>query len=1255
MFRLVGLIRSSRGRGRSGGSPLSLTTYTLATKPINRTKTTNAFTPERRETSNRIGKPLVTSPSTNSPSPPSDPLATFWSLSSPSLLDSTIRRRSNIDAASGALESQWTIDCIATIRSQSQSDTSDSSSALTGRKSNGHTEQSPAALKRPSETQLIQIVQLYERAIENSAIQLVPFDKYTQATLALIRLTVENPRRGKNATMKGGTKSANSHHLHYTHPIRSDPFYCIRLLKNYWKSLTSPLSPWVQTHSIPPTQIGWLQTSACIQAILGTVGRTFVDGQCDDRAKLIRAIISMMREQELSEDATRVNGANNVFEYAIRHDTFYRALLFATIHSNDLNFAALLLEHTSRVTYPTMTNGELEWVPITRRNQMHLIQQFMAKCCHELLRRSSSASSTTASDASNSTARSISSVTLENLYPGFIDLHLLGHELQSNVPLPFDSHLEQTATTPLLDVKHPSVTSGASSITDSTTNITTDGSPHSLSTPAIHPKAGTLELLLHAFRSMVSRGFTPDIQTYNFLIFGLTHWTDGDAVVTNSPSTDVRLLLKECLEAIDKEGLVKYNLTSITLILRYALNQSRTHSSTASSPDTDADTIALLRWSFEQLRTFLRTVQQRHWRLRKGDDENEKLYMTTMQAELVIQSFIALHQLDSHSHTPATATAALDSALLRLHDELKSLLPTPEQLIQSNQATSSTFNSTTNATATQAANPSSSSSPNSSTSSQTPITVGLWSKLFFSHLCHLDSSTSNGMALEHFLDANHDALTDDDLVTVLETIPTTRKVSVYEAIEEWMGRLANKKGQTTGNRSAPSSSSTSSSSSSLSSSATSPSPSSMSVSGIFLHWQLSKTRLSPRTRFQLGLGPPPPAFDAREGITRTVMMSGGSTSPETAASIREAAKYVIYHARRLHLEQTHVDAPLSRVSHFRAPELNLPPSVLGAPNFLTGWVVILAGWFQQLGEENAFTRIKGTLSLVGQAASGRNDWDKQFQKKEAAAATAASKAGVTPLSSKHPSSSSSTATPPASSPSPSLSSSPSSDAALHSDDSSSGSSSDAGFFRRTTSAFTRWANAQASKLLDNPIESIHIFTPVPPSTPLLETRVAFGKLPPELLGSIIYSYSTLPHLRDVRSSHWARVLNRLDTFTHLFDLRSLHPILLKSFHSAPESVFLKHLRDQPVTLLHRHCEHLAKQWDPQRTTQEMIRARRMWIQMLKMSQTTTTEAQTNSSATVATSNNANLQFLTKQELQKCLKPFVNKIATKGSDSSRRRR
>jgi hypothetical protein len=1018
-------------------------------------------------------------------------------------------------------------------------------------------------LHRPNDEHLVQLADHYHTLAE-SGFASVSFDRYAAVTQALIRLTVENPKRPRTRGRRE------------LHPVRTDPLYALKLLTQYWSTLSHADSPLRLVTQLDPSQVAWWQMMASMQAVLGLPARTLVDG-IDDRPQLLQMILESMRAHALPDGG--VDGATNLYAYAIRHDTFFRALLFAAIQCNDLVFAASLLPLIPKVCLPAV-GDRVEWTPIPRMSQMNLYHLFMAKCCTEIMQQyqahdQSTAvdTKTTATAAATTTSSPLSAATpsapiataaiastpaaagastdlsiisrsaLVNLYPGFVDLYLLSQNAQSVSPLPFDRRMSSRFSTPLLSGR-PSA--GAFSAKQ-------DGQRGE----KIGARTSMIDLLLHAFKVMVGAGFTPMMHSYNFVLFGLTHThTRADEETANAHSlpaaSSVKSMLSECLSTISTERLAVYNMTSYTILLLHTVRKR-------------SQELPLMSWTVRSLKDTLKVWKKREWRPR-ADDEGDRTMLPKMVGELLVHAAVALQK--------SAETKKAAKGILAMHEAIAPLLPSADdiRLLSSSPSSSAALRGLEVGVR----------------GSRAPRTT--WHKVVFVALAERGAND----AVEEFLDTFFETLADSDLIEAIEAAPVASRQQLFETIEEWMSRLSAPEStgfkpdanlltgltRTTDLRNLMLNANTApavdangktSPASSTASIAVTPSvaPTSMAVSDIFLKWQLAKSRLPAKTRYQLGLGPPPPGFEAKHH---------GMESD--TATVREAARYVIYHARKLHLEQAQVDVPLSHPSMHVPPEFDLPASIVGAPNFITGWVVICAGWFAHLGEENAFARIKGTLSLARQAARGSNEWD------------ASAKVTMVDVKQEKPS-----------------------------------------MLQTVGSAIARWARQQKDKLLTNPLESIHIFTPLPPTTSLLETRIAFHQLHPELLNSIIYAYSTLPHLHDPKSPHWLRVLPRLEPFLDLFDLSHQHPLMLKFFtlQCASEPHFLRLLSQLPIASLPDHCTALARQWDSSRSTNELIRGRRLLVYLLRMTQET----------------DATMQVLSTDGLKACIQPFMTKIAGKG--------
>jgi hypothetical protein len=188
-----------------------------------------------------------------------------------------------------------------------------------------------------------------------------------------------------------------------------------------------------------------------------------------------------------------------------------------------------------------------------------------------------------------------------------------------------------------------------------------------------------------------------------------------------------------------------------------------------------------------------------------------------------------------------------------------------------------------------------------------------------------------------------------------------------------------------------------------------------------------------------------------------------------------------------------VDSPLVLPSLYAAPALDLPAAVLAAPNFSTGWLLMCSAWAQHRGEEEAVQSIKRVLIIVAKAAWGNANWQEQADP-SGAQQTAASAAAAPSL----PTASATAASKP-----------------------DSGSTSTNPLVRGVLG----WLDYASKALVSDLSTSVHVFTPVPASTPLLDSREKF-KLHPQLLQSLLYAFQFFPHYR-TNSTQWLALFKQL--------------------------------------------------------------------------------------------------------------------------------
>lgn len=878
----------------------------------------------------------------------------------------------------------------------------------------------------------------------------VTFERYAGMTQALLRLTTENPplvfatrehrrRRQELAPTTAAVVDSESS------LALTDPQYPLRLISRYWSSLSSPASPFPASYQ---RNLAWWKMMSAVHVLLGTVVRPAAD-----RSAIIQGLIARMKNERVVV-ADSSAAPTNVYDDALKHETFFRALFYAAVNTGDLPFAVTLLRQIPQLTRPSKQTpssnsgaSEILWKSVSKHLQMAVYQEFMARCCAEIHLQQNGFDAMPTPPVAAAPQRSYAS------------------------PVEMDSDALETFALRTFHALYPALSECMELITQQREMLGNAASAVANPETALSGSS-MLDLLFHAFRSQLAGGIAPSIRVYNFLIYALTHSPTVEsnelagAAASSLPSAvSLHSLLMELLQTVVSERVAHLNFTSFRLLLEFCLrgdgNTTFTH---ATQPSLSAGQLAILDFTLQQLQATL-AANKAGSRAGSSREEGSTLTLEPLMAQLLVQACYAKAKATSDG-----SPSALAAALRDFHAAWAPLLST--------------------ATLPRAAPSAPASDPKSSVRRIPPPTTALqlWHRTVFAHLAALGSSGP----VRAFLAQFGEALTEDDMRAALEAIasepPTAkRKLAVIDA---WMrggneGEDGSAVSAAAADRPAGASAVPAADAASLAAAT------SMDVSGVLLRWVQAKASLSYQRRLTLGL---------------RIDESASDTAEPHVASVLSAAQYVIFHSRKMQLERDKMDAnaPLTIPTLYEQPTFGLPASVLSAPNFSTGWLLLCCGWVQQEGDIKATRKIKAALDIVQQAARGDNSW---IQAQQAAAK------------------------PPTPSPSTDPPAAPTAD--------------DGSEPRGLLQGSLRWMRTLSTGLVADVGSSVHIFSAPPPSSPLIELNLPF-KLHPQLLHSILHAFQSLSEYREA-AAQWMKLFRQLDPYLPLFDLSQHNPILVKLF------------------------------------------------------------------------------------------------------------
>lgn len=877
----------------------------------------------------------------------------------------------------------------------------------------------------------------------------VTFERYAGMTQALLRLTTENPplllatreHRRRRQEIAPDTAVIDSG----TSLALTDPQYPLRLISRYWASLSSPASPFPASYQ---RNLAWWKMMAAVHVLLGTVVRP-----SSDRSAIMQGLIARMKNERVV--STLSAQTTNLYDDALKHETFFRALFYAAVNTGDLPFAVTLLRQIPQLTLPSKvspsaTSGESEilWKSVSKLSQIAVYHEFMARCCAEIHLQQN------AFDATPSP--SVASAAPQRNYA---------------TPVEIDSDALQTFAHRTFHALFPALPECMELITQQREMMGT--ATTAAAAVSTEPATSMLDLLFHAFRSQIAGGLAPSIRVYNFMIYALTHSNtaesnDATAVAASSLPTAASLhsLLMDLLRTVVSERVAHLNLTSFHLLLEFCLrgdgNTTFTH---LTRPNLSAEQLAVLDFILPQLQATLGAIKAGNW-AGSAREEGLPLTLEPLTAQLLVQACYAKAKSMSDGSPSALAAALRDFHAAWAPHIPTSTLPTATStpILDSRAAVYIIPPPTT--------------------------ALQLWHRTVFAHLAALGSSAP----LRSFLTQFGEALTVDDMRAALEAMVSESATAKQKLaiIDVWMrGGSEAEDGSAVPTASGkPLVASAAATSSAAVDSASIAAATSMDVSGVLLRWVQAKSSLSYQRRLILGL---------------RIDESASKTAEPHVASVLSAAQYVIFHSRKMQLERDKMDAnaPLTIPTLYEQPTFGLPASVLSAPNFSTGWLLLCCGWVQQEGDVKATRKIKAVLDIVQQAARGDNSWIKTQQ------------SAAKPVA-----------------PAPAAESAPTAAA--------DGSESD-GMLQGTW----RWVRTISTGLVTDVGSSVHIFSAPPPSSPLIELNLPF-KLHPQLLHSILHSFQSLSEYREA-AAQWMKLFRQLDPYLPMFDLTQHHPILVKLF------------------------------------------------------------------------------------------------------------
>lgn len=885
------------------------------------------------------------------------------------------------------------------------------------------------------------------------------FFAYTSATHALLRLAAENPPPLSSAAVPDALSSSAA----------TDPLYSLQLLQRYWTNIFSPASPF---RSLAPT-LHWWAMMAAVHVLVGCAARN----PAESRVALIRALLERMRALQLVPQPGVEGTTGSLYDYAVKHEAFFRTLLFAAMRAPDQSFAATLLPQIVHLAHPhragaapsgsgpgseasqrTQAESQLRpsagvsvvWKPVPRFVQTVLFEQFMANCCaHIFAQQYYGAQQQQPPSAESDRAAAAAESSQPLLLPQQLHVEFARATLLSLFP-------DMAEMLELVTLEHGQWSQPTPPASASAAAAGAGAAAASSGAAAPSSSASVQDIVFHAFRCLSSTPLALSIRHYNFLLFALTHMHAHTRPSHNNNSNPAHGLIVNCVKTIIEEGAVHFDLVTAHILLHYCLRgYDGVNANVSANAGTDAhaardsigaDRASLLRLTLAQLHRLLSSEPATKWVETDSDEQGPPLSLTPVAAQFLVHASHA----QARQADPRTTPEQLAEALLRAHFHWQPLLGSP-------------------------------------------AAVGVWNSAVVRHLAALGSWTQ----LRLFLSAHGADLAAADMRAIMESCGSP---DVFRRADQWAHSSAAEQLPTSepNANDAPAAAPTNETAvaaADASASATPAASPSMSVSHTLLRWEEAKAALSPARREWLGL----PALESG-GV------NAADDSPFVAREM-EAAKYVVYHSRKLQLEKgAAVDAPLGLPSQFTAPALELPAAVLAAPNFSTGWLLMCSAWVQHRGEEHAIRSIKKVLTIVALAASGSARWQEQLAESAGAQQNAASAATAVTAG----------AAPSGSPASPSASSSK---------------KGEPGVPHVMVRSVLGWLDKAGKSLVSDLGASVHVFTPVPPAAPLLDSRAKF-RLHPQLLHSVLYSFQFFERYR-TNSAPWIALFKQLVRMTPL--------------------------------------------------------------------------------------------------------------------------